>query len=423
MGPGGFPVRNSPTATVLRHLYRTAGDQALAGLPDADLLRRFAAQTGAAEVAFTVLLHRHGPAVLRVCNDLLRDHHDAEDAFQATFLVLATRAPSLTLRGTLGPWLYEVARRVSLHARTARHRRRAHERGGPVPEARDGDVRDPDLAGLVHDAIGRLPHRLRAPVVLCELDGLTYQQAADHLGWTHAQVRSRLAQGRQRLRVVFQRMGLAPAVAVALGPALPVPTALAGATARAAALVAAGLPTGGVSESVLVLLNGGLKTMVLTKVKSVGLSVLTAGVLIAGAMGLSAQDGPATPAEAAAVTLTREAILFLDDTSDPAEAIARLAREAKQHDAAGNLGDAEKALAQVQEAAKQWQGRLAQERAKRVAARATPTPADILVELVARPAPSLEDRVKALEAKLDLLLKRLDRSTPEPRSKSDPFGK
>src|SRR5689334_9533570 len=249
------------TATALGHLYRTAGAAALAGLSDAELLRRFTAGGGAGEAAFAALLDRHGPSVLRVCRSTVRNTHDAEDAFQATFLVLAARARSLALRGPLGLWLYGVARRVALQARTAAARRRRHEQRAAKAEAGAHDAVEPDVAGVVLDCISRLPERFRAAVILCDLEGLTYAEAADRLGWTHATVRTRLARGRERLRLALTRKGLAPVAALAAGAVPPVPRALAAATARAAVHVAAGTADGWASASVIALMNGGLRAM------------------------------------------------------------------------------------------------------------------------------------------------------------------
>src|SRR5207247_2206977 len=241
-------VTNVPGGTILEHLYRTAGAAALAGLTDAELLRHvLAGPNAAAEAAFTVLLHRHGLLVYRTCRATLRDTHDAEDAFQATFLVLARKARSLRVRGDLGPWLYEVARRVSAHARAAAARRRKHEQQAAVRagSVSDGKNVEPDVTALVHDAVGKLPERFRAAVVLCDLEGLSYREAAGRLGWTLPTVRNRLARGRQRLRTALRRVGLAPeSAALASGTAPALPGALAIATARAAAQVAAGTTPG-----------------------------------------------------------------------------------------------------------------------------------------------------------------------------------
>src|SRR5688500_5567942 len=149
--------------------------------------------------------------VLRVCRGILRDGHDAEDAFQATFLILARKARSLWVRDSPGPWLHGVAYRVASTARSTVSRRRskerqAAERMSAVVAERDWD----DLGAVVHEELNRLPGRYRAAVVLCCLEGLTQQQAAQQLGWPLGTVQSRLARGRERLRLRLTRRGLAP---------------------------------------------------------------------------------------------------------------------------------------------------------------------------------------------------------------------
>jgi RNA polymerase sigma-70 factor (ECF subfamily) len=134
-------------------------ESALAGESDADLLRRFNAGSEAeAEAAFALLVRRHGPLVLRTCRAALSDHHAAEDAFQAAFLVLATRARALAPGAGLGPWLFEVARRVAAKARAAARRRRAHEMTAAAakPEAQCAGLPEPDVAAAVLNAVGRL---------------------------------------------------------------------------------------------------------------------------------------------------------------------------------------------------------------------------------------------------------------------------
>src|SRR5207237_5801526 len=124
-------------------------------------------------------------------------------------------------RGDLAPWLYEVARRVSAHARAAAARRRKHEQRAAVSASgvasAPGDGVAPDVAALVHDAVGRLPERFRAAVVLCDLEGLSYREAAGRLGWTAAAVRNRLARGRQRLRAALTRAGVAHTAVAMVG--------------------------------------------------------------------------------------------------------------------------------------------------------------------------------------------------------------
>ena len=168
----------------------------------------------AAELAFAALVERHGPMVLRVCRAVLADPHDTQDAFQATFLVLVKKARGLWVRDSLGPWLHQVAYRTASCARLAAARRHRHERCAAAlrKEARV-EVHD-DLARVLHEEIERLPERFRAPLVLCDLEGRSHEQAARHLGWPVGTVKSRQARGRERLRDRLRRRGLAPEPAV-----------------------------------------------------------------------------------------------------------------------------------------------------------------------------------------------------------------
>jgi RNA polymerase sigma factor (sigma-70 family) len=185
-----------------------------AGLTDGQLLERFASSRGeAAELAFAILVERHGPMVLRACRGILRDDHEAMDAFQATFLVLIKKGRSLWVRDSIGPWLHRVACRAAGRARADAGRRRALERR--LAEATLGQAvgRDRhDLAAAVHEELDRLPDRYRVPIVLCDLEGRTCEEAARHLGCPIGTIGSRLARGRERLRDRLARRGLAPAV-------------------------------------------------------------------------------------------------------------------------------------------------------------------------------------------------------------------
>ena len=178
-----------------------------AALSDAELLNRFATRRSeddeGAELAFATLLARHGPMVLRVCRGVLGDRHEVEDAFQATFLVLAVRAGSLRRRGSVASWLHGVALRVAASERVRAARRRRHEllRAATTPstthDAGSDPVCDHELTSVIQEEIGRLPERYRAPVVLCYLEGLTHEMAAELLGWPVGSVNSRLAWARE----------------------------------------------------------------------------------------------------------------------------------------------------------------------------------------------------------------------------------
>jgi RNA polymerase sigma factor (sigma-70 family) len=175
---------------------------------DAELLEGFTARKE--EEAFAELVRRHGPRVLGVCRKLLRHEQDAEDAFQATFLVLARRADSLYSPAVLPSWLYGVATRLAARIRTASSRRRAREvplvdpaTPGPQPDPDAGDV-----ARVLHEEIGQLPEKYRVPVILCYLEGKTNEEAAKLLDCPPGTVFSRLARARGRLRDRLRRRGL-----------------------------------------------------------------------------------------------------------------------------------------------------------------------------------------------------------------------
>lgn len=200
------------TQNPLHTLFRLG---VIGGLTDGQLLERCASRRGEdTDLAFAALVDRHGPMVFRVCQRLLRAEHDAQDACQATFLLLASRAGSLWVKDSLGPWLHAVARRTAANLKSAQSLRRKHERRAAElkaqPAARD-DREEIDQA--LHEEIDRLPRQYRAAIVLCDLEGLTQEQAALRLGWPAGTVRSRLARGRARLRERLMRRGLAPALA------------------------------------------------------------------------------------------------------------------------------------------------------------------------------------------------------------------
>ncbi len=228
----------------LRTLIEAGG---CAGASDGELLRRFVEGEGdAAGSAFAAVVARHGPMVLRACRATLGDPHDAEDAFQATFLVLALKAPGLASRETVGPWLHRVARHVAARARAGIERRRRHE-GRRAASAGRVVAASREVAAILHEEVGRLPDWCRAPVVLCHLEGRTCAEAARALGLPPGTVKSRLSRARARLRDRLTLRGLAPAVATAalatpssLGAA--VPSRLAEATARSALDLSRGVP-------------------------------------------------------------------------------------------------------------------------------------------------------------------------------------
>ncbi len=269
-----------------------------AGLSDAQLLERFARREGeVAELAFAALVDRHGGLVWRTCRAILRDEHDAQDAFQASFLVLATKAHGLRVEETVGPWLHQVACRVAASARAANARRRRHERLASearateeVPASSQGD-----LDQLLHEEIGRLPDSYRAPLVMCCLQGMTREQAAAQLGWPQGTVQSRLARAKRRLRDRLSGRGIELPGAMLAGRSLMPSAKLATDTTTAAlSFSRTGLvATETVSAAVKALTQGVLWTMFWGKTKSVALIATLAGSLAIGAasMGRVSNEG------------------------------------------------------------------------------------------------------------------------------------
>jgi RNA polymerase sigma factor (sigma-70 family) len=272
-------------------------------LSDGQLLDQFLGRTGnAAEVAFAALVKLHGPMVWGVCRGALIDIHDAEDAFQATFLVLVRKANSVRNRDTLGPWLYGVARRIAVRAGTARRRRR-EQRGSGLEAMTMPDPLGREEVETIHQEVDRLPEKYRTVIVLCYLEGRTHTEAARLLGCPVGTVNVRASRAREILRDRLTRRGLAlPAafVGAILAPssasaATAVPVALAASTVKAALGIAAGmsLAAGSVSARVAQLAQGVLKTMTLTKLAIVSLCMVTVG-LASAQIGWVAAESPLT---------------------------------------------------------------------------------------------------------------------------------
>jgi RNA polymerase sigma factor (sigma-70 family) len=260
-------MAGSPSDRVLRQVHRLFNIGAVGTLSDAELLDRFVARRDEnAEAAFEELVIRHGPMVLRVCRSLLHDSHDAEDAFQAIFLVLANRAGSIHRNGSVASWLFGVAHRVSTRARrTAARRRTLHQL---VAERTSESYRpfENDLDWeILHEEIHRLPERLRAPVVLCYLQGLSYAEAAHQLGVSAVAIQGRLARVRGRLRQRLIRRGVTvPAGLLAAGAAIQVQAAIPLTLIHSTSRIALGFMAG---NTAAVLARGVLTSMMLKQLK------------------------------------------------------------------------------------------------------------------------------------------------------------
>jgi RNA polymerase sigma factor (sigma-70 family) len=300
-----------PTAQlepVVHYLHRTAPDPAHAPT-DAWLLARFVAQGD--EAAFAALVQRHGPLVLGVCRRLLRDRHAADDAFQATFLLLARKADSLARPDLLANWLHGVACRTAARARVEAARRRARESQVPVaqPDRPDEDLVWRDLRAVLDEEVNRLPGRQRDAVLLCYLEGRTNAEAAALLGCPRGTVATLLARARLRLRRRLLSRGVAPAVLASAwlteqSWAASVPAVLARGTAEAAALYLAGeLPAAGPPwDRVVWLAKGVARAMLIRKLKVAAAVVLLLAGLTGMGAGLTARGisspQPASAAEA-----------------------------------------------------------------------------------------------------------------------------
>ena len=253
------------------------------------------------ETALEALIRRHGAMVWGVCRRVLANHHDAEDAFQATFLVLVRKASTIQPREMVGNWLYGVARQTALKARARSATRQLREKQGiamPEPVAGPADVSD-DLTRLLDQELSRLPDKYRAVVVLCELEGKTLKAAAELLGLPDGTVASRLARARNMLAKRLSRYKLAVSTATVSAflaqqaSAASVPPLVLSATIKASGVLAAGKATAGVlSPTILALCDGVLKTMLvnkLTKWAAIALFVLFAAG--AGYVGYAAATG------------------------------------------------------------------------------------------------------------------------------------
>jgi RNA polymerase sigma factor (sigma-70 family) len=290
--------------SVIRHLWETVRPAEAGGLEDAELVRRWAAERDSA--AFEVLLWRHGPMVLGLCRRLLRHEQDAEDAFQSTFLTLALKAGSIARGRAVGSWLYTVARRAAQQARAAAARQRPSDPRvlDLLGATADGDAMALDTQEALAEEVGRLPEKYQVAFVLCQLEGLSNEEAARQLGRPVGTVVSRLSRARERLRSRLARRGLAPLAALALlaerAGAAAMPAPLVAETIRAATLAAAaGKVTGAASVPVAALTQGVLRAMWLTKVKTAATVVLAAAILAGagGAWGYRTRaEGPPVPA-------------------------------------------------------------------------------------------------------------------------------
>jgi RNA polymerase sigma factor (sigma-70 family) len=358
-------MANLGRAVLFKQLDRLYRDGSFTSQDDAQLLERYL--SGRDDGAFETIVNLHGPMILALCRRILRDPRDIEDAFQATFLILARRADTIRKRDVLSSWLYGVAYRVAVRCRSEVLRRRSFETTIPGLETPDRSAASAcdEVGPALDQELSRLPEKYRAPIVLCYLREQTHDQAAAALRWPVGTVRSRLARGRELLKARLTRRGYAPAGAVlGFGPRLPagsftavVPQPLVEATVAAIGRCAwsAGpailFPslTIPLSGSATTLAQGVLTTMALSQIKWIGAGMAALGVLAggAGAWALAAAR-PGEQGDKAPAAKAVEKAAAKQQLSDlPSPGPRDLAPQAGGHNVEARLADLERKLDQL----------------------------------------------------------------------------
>jgi RNA polymerase sigma factor (sigma-70 family) len=266
-------MANTQSTKIVRQLRRAVLLRDGAGMTDGQLLDCFLRQRD--DAAFAALVRRHAPMVWGVCRRVLRHHHDAEDAFQATFLVLVRKAATVNPREMVANWLYGVAYQTALKARSLAARRKQRE--GQMAGMPEPAVEGHDLQPLLDRELSRLPDKYRVPIVLCDLEGNTRKEAARQLGWPEGTVAGRLAAGRKVLARRLARRGVALPVGTLAGVLAhnaasgAVPPSVVSSTIKAATTLAAGqgAAAGLISIRVAALTEGVLTSIRLNKLRTV----------------------------------------------------------------------------------------------------------------------------------------------------------
>lgn len=272
-------MADSRAGSVLWHLHHWLGSAAKSA-EDGQLLERFVQQRD--EEAFAELVSRHGPLVFGLCRRLLVHVQDAEDVFQATFLVLACKAASIRKTESLSCWLHSVAYRLALKAKAEANKRRIYEQQATLSaDSAEADLSWREVRSLLDEELQRLPEKQRVPLVLCYLEGLTQDEAARRLGWPRGTLKRRLEAGRERLRLRLTRRGVTLGAGL-FASALPesatkgaVPAILRSATVRAAMQFLTHKTAAVAVTPAALLAKGALQTMVMTKLKIASVLLLS----------------------------------------------------------------------------------------------------------------------------------------------------
>jgi RNA polymerase sigma factor (sigma-70 family) len=281
-----------PLGNVVQHIGKLVAAEQARQFSDGELLELFARDRD--QSAFAALVGRHGAMVLNVCRRILHNDLDAQDAYQAAFLVLVQKARSIRKKNSVGSWLHGVARRAATNLRKQSARRRVREQQVAVrPEQHPADVSWREMQTILDDEIQRLPERLSTPLVLCYLEGKTHDEAAQQLGWKLTTFRGRLERARELLRKGLTRRGvtlsaalLATALAETTGAA-DLPATLLAATLKAA-IAGQPLAAGVISARAATLARGVTKSMMLRKLRIA--TVLIVAIGLAGVGGSNLAD-------------------------------------------------------------------------------------------------------------------------------------
>jgi RNA polymerase sigma factor (sigma-70 family) len=297
-------MASDPSSSVTKHLNALFRTGTALGQSDGCLLDRFrSGPDDLAEAGFAMLVERHAPMVFHVCRQILGNRHDAEDAAQAVFLVLARQASSIRERDSLASWLYGAAARIATRARldAARRRRREQkgaERSMAIREVANHGRDESEPWVELPQELGRLPDRFRLPIVLCHLEGLTHQQAAERLSCPVRTIQSRLIRGRERLRDRLARRGVAPAITALAADAASaaVSESWKQATVTAAVRYAAGGSAAALipSTAAVLLAQGASRAMILHRLMIWAAALLMIGLAVGGA-GMGMLKRPAPP--------------------------------------------------------------------------------------------------------------------------------
>jgi RNA polymerase sigma factor (sigma-70 family) len=287
----------------LRRLTRQIGAENLVGHSDRQLVER--ALAGRDETAFEAIVYRHSAMVYRVCWRVLQHPHDAEDAFQATFLILAQKLRSLRKHASLASWLHGVAHRVAVRAKTQSAARRRRESAIPLPDSiPPDDMTWKEIRSVLDAQLNRLPDKWRLPLILCYLEGRTQDEAASQLGWSKSTLRRRLHKARAALSRRLTKRGIIWSAALSavlfsdcIASAAPAPAHVAATVVAASDVVAGNAVATVAPATVAALAEGVLKTMLSAKIKIATVFLLVVSVVATGAgmlvyTGLPAASSP-----------------------------------------------------------------------------------------------------------------------------------